>query len=324
MGRVLRFEAVGKGWDRSSVSWMHRHTYALVAAGFLAGVITCHSDTVAINPVADNSLFQDGSGNLSGGALPNLFVGKTFQNSTGLIRRALVRFDIGASVPAGSTITSAVLRVTVNQSVTAGQITYLLRASNAWGEGSSYIDGAGGGGAVSSNQDATWIHTFFNTSFWNSAGGDYAPVESAFMNIGGGGTYEFAASQVISDVQSWLDGSTANNGWLIRTSTETLGNSFRIASRENATSADRPTLTIGFIAATQQHASVTFTRTTNGFVNAWSAVTGRIYQMEFTTNLLGTPTWAAVGAVTAAGTTASITDTNRTSGRSYRVMELQF
>jgi hypothetical protein len=302
-----------------------KRIHVLVASVVLAGAIPQgYAATVSITPDADNTLFEDAGGAVSGGALPNLYFGRTAQPRA---RRALIRFDVAGHVPAGATITSATLRINVNQTQSGGgQLAYVYRVTNAWGEGTSYIDGAGGGGAASSNQDATWIHTFYNTSFWNHAGGDYAPVESAFLPMSGAGAYTFSAAQIAADAQQWLDSPSNNFGWIIRANAEVSGNAFRFDSRESATASNRPTLTIGYDYTEPIQEAISGSRTTNGFRMTWSVTSGQVYSYDFITNLTINPqVWSNLSVVTAASSTLTFTDTNTPNRLGYyRLLKLEF
>src|SRR5438105_14155986 len=65
-------------------------------------------------PVADNTLYEDASGNLSNGAGTHFYVGNTNQTVAADARRGLLRFDLSA-IPAGSTIHTATLTLRVSQ-----------------------------------------------------------------------------------------------------------------------------------------------------------------------------------------------------------------
>ena len=297
---------------------------ALIGLGvaFLSG-ISAHADTVALNPVADNTLYESTNGALSGGADGVFFAG---QSDDLRILRAVLRFDIAGSVPSGATITSAVLRVNLNDNNTgAPRLANVHRLLQSWGEGASTSaqDGLGGASAAG---DATWIHRFYSTSTWDTAGGSYSNVESASQFVQDPGAYDFSSASILNDVQNWLDAAPTNFGWLIKVSIESFG-TLRFDSRESGTPSARPTLTIGYVAGSSSNPPpefVGFSRSATGFSNAWAAVSGQVYQVDYITNTLAPVTWIPLGSVTATTTTASMTDTNAGRFRLYRVLHLQF
>src|ERR1043166_1421556 len=133
---------------------------------------------ITIPASRDNTLYESATGSLSNGAGQYLFSGRTSQLS-GSIRRGLMRFDIAAAVPAGSTINSVTLTLHCSSSASGVELHTLHRASMDWGEGSSDATGAEGQGIAATTGDATWLHTFYPTSFWATAGGDFAASSSA-------------------------------------------------------------------------------------------------------------------------------------------------
>ena len=95
---------------------------ALIAAAALAlSGMPAFGAQVTINPINDNTIYQGTDPTQADpnfedntcGAGTNLFSGET---NDGLLRRALLRFDIAGAIPAGSTINSVTLTVTVNRS----------------------------------------------------------------------------------------------------------------------------------------------------------------------------------------------------------------
>jgi len=198
--------------------------------------------TVTLTPSKDNTLYEDGAGGRSNGAGDHFFVGRTGQNR---IVRGLIAFDVAGNVPAGSTINSATLTLNMSMTKSGNTTVGLHSVSQNWGEGISNAGMGEGGGAFATTGDATWLHNFFNTSTWTTAGGDFNATASATQTVGGVGGYTWAStSQTVANVQSWLDNAADNFGWLV------LGNETAIAkrfdTRENPTPANRPRLTIDF------------------------------------------------------------------------------
>ncbi|MEN8132647.1 MAG: DNRLRE domain-containing protein, partial [Pseudomonadota bacterium] len=213
---------------------------------------------VTINPVNDNTIYQGTDPTQADpnfedntcGAGTNLFAGQT---KDGLLRRAPVRFDIAGAVPAGSTINSASLTLTVNRS--GGNIaqTMTLRAlSQDWGEGTVNCDaGAGGGGrGLDANPgDATWLDAKFQQIGWNNPGGDFGVISASTDvgdNNGAQGIWDSSVAgnaAMVSDLQDWLDNPVNNNGWIL-VGLEGGGTSTRrFSAREGG---NPPSLTIDF------------------------------------------------------------------------------
>ncbi|MBL8734854.1 MAG: DNRLRE domain-containing protein [Planctomycetes bacterium] len=199
----------------------------------LASSLAAQTTTVSVPCDLDNTLYEDLTGSLSNGRGSGTFCGLT---GTGRIRRAVMRFDVASVVPAGAWILSAKLDLFVEQS-SAGTPApaSAYRLSQDWGEGSSAALGNGGGGAVATPGDATWIHTFYSGSTWTTPGGSFAGTPSFTMTLP---TFGAASSdlslQTAADVASWLGSPSSNFGWLIKLDDEvTPSTARRLASREN-------------------------------------------------------------------------------------------
>src|SRR5262245_55242781 len=117
-------------------------------------------ETVTLGATQDNTLFSTET--TSNGAGDAVFSGRTGEVAGGGTRqRALLIFDVAAAVPAGSTILSATLTLTLIAAPpgAAAQVHSLHRVLADWGEGSSAA--FGGQGAPAQPGDATWLHAFF-------------------------------------------------------------------------------------------------------------------------------------------------------------------
>ncbi len=224
----------------------HRIAAALVAAMLAAGLAPAAAEVVTLTAVRDNTLFQDAAGSLSNGAGPVMFAGRNNQNLT---RRALIRFDVAASVPAGAVISDAALALNVsNVSDPTPRLFTLHRVQRDWGESTSA--GTSGSGAPAASGDATWLHSFWPDAFWSIAGGDLEPAASGSQFVGDLGHYSWSGSLLTSDVQAWLDSPTGNFGWVLLGEETTSGTARRFDSHENAEVANRPTLTITYNVST--------------------------------------------------------------------------
>jgi spore coat protein A len=232
--------------------------HTLLAALLLFLPLSAAADTVIIEPVKDNTLYDEPTGALSNGAGVSFFAGLTgevWAGGAGRVARGLLEFDVAGSVPAGSTITSATLTLYLIQASVTNPFTPntvgIHVVSTEWGEGTSQGGSGGGGGgegmgAPSTTNDATWIHTFYSASSWGSAGGDFNPTDSASMLVGplADTFHSWSTAQLATDVQGFLDNPSNNHGWMVK-GTETA-NSRRFASRTHPTPANHPMLTIEF------------------------------------------------------------------------------
>jgi len=216
-----------------------------------------HAAQVVINPGNDNTIYQGTDPTQtdpnfednSCGAGSNIFAGQT---NDGLLRRALVRFDIAGAIPPGSTINSVTLTTTVNRSGGNVPQTMTLRPlTQDWGEGVANCDSVRGGGQGidAGTGDATWLDAHFGQTAWNTPGGDFGAISASADvpdNNGGQGIWDSSVAgngAMVSVVQGWLDNPTGNNGWVI-VGLEGAGQSTRrFSSREGN---NPPTLTIDF------------------------------------------------------------------------------
>ncbi|MBY6203984.1 DNRLRE domain-containing protein [Halomonas denitrificans] len=206
-----------------------------------------YGDTLTVAPDRDNTLYERAAGDLSNGAGPNLFFGRTGVNAGNVRRRALMRFDLSA-IPPGSVVNSVELTLEVDL-VPPGATGFdaaLHRVLADWGEGGSVAQGAGGAGAPAVAPDATWLHREFDTVPWSSPGGDYAAAASSTAPVGSGtGPVTFVtAPGLVDDVQQWVDDPGQNFGWILIGEEGNPQNARRIGSRENA--ALTPQLVVDF------------------------------------------------------------------------------
>jgi len=200
-----------------------------------------------LSPQKDNTLYEDPAGQLSNGQGIYLFEGKTGAN---LLRRGLIAFDF-TSIPANATITGATLSMFASQAQGNPQAVSLHPALGNWGEGASNAGSPGGGGAPAQAGDATWLHTFYNTSFWTASGGDFLPASSATTTVSTvNTTYAWNGSGLVADVQAWVTNPASNFGWVIRGNEITTGSAQRFNSRENSSNPPRLTVTYQIPCAT--------------------------------------------------------------------------
>ncbi|MDA1265537.1 MAG: DNRLRE domain-containing protein [Planctomycetota bacterium] len=195
----------------------------------------------------DNTLYESKDGSVSNAVGELLFAGST---GIGAARAAVLHFDV-SSIPAGARVTSVELRLVVSQlSPHAKEGTLAIhRLLDDWGEGSSHAVVEPGKGAPASDGDATWLHRFWPTEFWQQAGGDYQAPHSAESPTGlGTGPILWSGQGLTADVQAWVDGTQPNHGWLIRA----LGilpkwTARGFDSRESVTIKKRPRLVVEYL-----------------------------------------------------------------------------
>lgn len=225
---------------------MHCHmpVAAVIAATLTVGAT---ADTVSLNPVKDNTLYESLTGDLSNGAGPHIYAGQTFSSA---FRRAVLEFDVASAVPPGSTVDSAtlVLHLSSGPPLTPDRTIRVHRVLTEWGEGTSDAGSPGGGGAAATTDDATWVHTYYNTAAWTAPGGDYEGTPSTQLSVPWTGTYQTwpSTSRTVDDVQLWLDSPADNHGWMLIGVETELQTARRFDSRDNLNPDVRPVLEIDF------------------------------------------------------------------------------
>jgi hypothetical protein len=211
------------------------------AALLLAWGTSAQGASLDLHPVRDNTIYSE-SGNSN--ALGGLFAGRT---PVATVRRALIAFDIAASIPAGSTINSVTLTITQTKIGPGIPAEFDLHpVLSAWGEGTSFGSGLGD---IATAGDATWADRLYGTAPWAAVGGDFGPA-SASTSMGTSNTgYAFSSPEMAADVQGWLDVPASSFGWLLKAQDESQGvvTARQFGSRESGVP-DWPTLTIDFTA----------------------------------------------------------------------------
>ncbi|MAG58244.1 MAG: hypothetical protein CMJ83_18310 [Planctomycetes bacterium] len=227
----------------------------------LASVCVCTlagQTTVTVPVLKDATLHDDLNGAIANGSGQYFFAGKT---NGGVIRRAVIAFDVATVVPAGATITAATFSARCSKT-TAGPVNMSLQVlTSDWNEGPSNPFGNEGGGTLAMVGDTTWLHTNNPGMFWAVAGGDFVAGSSATTSVGGAGiVYTWTSPGVIADVQSWLDLPALNFGWLMKgPETAPLGTAKRFDSVQSPFAANRPSLQITYLTGTPASVSVTGT-----------------------------------------------------------------
>jgi PKD repeat protein len=212
----------------------------------LAIVKAAAVETVTIEAAQDTTLYE-GDGSLANGSGSYLFTGRTQAFSGSQERRALLAFDIAGALPAGSTITSVSLQMTMSKTVAGVQTVELHRLLESWGEGASDAPAQEGGGTAAQAGDATWMHREFPGTFWSTPGGSFSSTVSATEQIEDTDDYSFSStSQIVADAQGWLDDPASNFGWAMVVPSPETGSAKRFNSRENGNTGSRPQLIITY------------------------------------------------------------------------------
>ncbi len=216
---------------------------SLLLALLFLGLLAHAQTTVSVTATADNTIYQ--SPNTSSNALgQNMLCGT---NGGGSPRRGLIRFDLASLIPPGALITSATLTLHCNQSRTVPDNVAISKLSNSWGEGTSNAGSLGdGGGVPATPNDATWLTRYFPDVAWATAGGEYEAAASASVLIGSVGFYQWSGAGVVTDVQSWINDPSGNFGWVLICNEAAVGTARKFGSKENATLANRPSLSVTY------------------------------------------------------------------------------
>ena len=210
-------------------------SFALALASF--------GQTIVLEPVKDNTLYQQNQGMQSNGAGDSIRAGRTAAMGANAIRRGLLAFDFSA-IPPGATITSVSLQLTAT--MVGDPTPYaadLHRMLADWGEGTSLGRGIG---STPTTGDATWIHSFYPGTFWSTAGGEFFPGVRATTDVLDVGVYTWSSPEMVIDVQAWYDNPAINFGWMLRGVETITGTARAYGSREATTVANRPKLTVTY------------------------------------------------------------------------------
>ena len=219
---------------------------AVILALTVEGTQASLAATMSFGASRDNTIFDESeNSNGQGGDFGAGVVNRD------RIRRGLLHFDLNA-LPTTAQIIDVTLRlhlVEVSGGDTVARDILVHRLNANWGEASSGPGSGGGGGGTggpATTGDATWNHTFFDTAFWTTPGGDFAPVASAMTSVETAlAYYEWTGPGLIAEVQAWIDGAEPNFGWLIR-SNESAQGGRRFDSLQSSTADFRPLLTVEF------------------------------------------------------------------------------
>lgn len=200
---------------------------------------------VVLDPAKDATIYEDGDGGNANGSGIYLFTGLSESQNSAAERRALLTFPIAGSIPAGSTITSVSLDLTMSRTRSGAQTVGLHRLQEDWAEGASDPSGQEGSGTAAVAGDVTWTHRDNPGTLWLTPGASFAQSASATLDVANEGAYTFSSTTgLVADVQGWLDDPSSNFGWAMVMPSPTTGSAKRFNSREN--SSDPPKLTVSY------------------------------------------------------------------------------
>src|SRR5437879_6342186 len=188
-------------------------------------VVQTLGDTVSLTSVADTYIRQS-LPDLNGGAEPTMVSGELGDRAQFELRRSLLRFDPGG-IPAGSTVNSVTLRLTVVMVplTPANSIFDVRRVLQDWSE-----------------FGVSWNSRMANAA-WQVpgavGGGDVAGAPSSSVFVAGTGQYTFSSTPaLVADVQGWVNNPASNFGWLLISQNESTPHTARrFGTREDANNA---------------------------------------------------------------------------------------
>jgi spore coat protein A len=210
--------------------------------GTLCDTMSCEV-TGEFIAMKDNILYEDAEGDVSNGLGVHLYTGN---NSTGR-RRSVVTFDL-SGIPDGAEVEDVQLQLFCNSSTGVSIPITLQRLLQDWGEGTSNATGQEVDGATATTDDATWIHTFYDTAMWTNAGGSFDTMVSATTNVSVQSVpYIWSSAQINEDVQQWFQIPEDNFGWILRGDENSTANTKRFSSRQGVTADEHPRLIITYV-----------------------------------------------------------------------------
>ena len=180
-------------------------------------------------------------------------------------------------------------------------------------------------GAQATTGEASWNSRLFPLPQWAVPGGkegtDFLTDTSASTFVSGLGRYTFAStSNLVADVQFWLDNPGSNFGWILMSQKEaTASTARRFASREGGTNA--PALVIEYTVGQTQPLLISQMRLVGSTVTfQFNVAPQQTYVVEFN-NAIGTTNWLTLTNIAAqpGPTNITVSDSVTASHRCYRV-----
>ena len=267
------------------------------------------AESVTLHPVADTEISaQSPASNFGSGG--DMVIGTQGPTAGTPKNRGLIRFDFNGQIPPGSQIKSVALTLTVAKVPLGGvnSIFELRRVLRTWNE-----------------CQATWNIRAGVTEFWSAPGAvaptDFSSGISATQFVAGLSSYSFGSTtNLVADVQAWLDNPQTNFGWIVLTQREDLGKTARrFASREGG--AAGPSLIVEYTVSQAQPPRLSQTTLLGDQVTfQFGAEAQRAYVVEFN-DTMGSTNWLTLTNIIAQPGPTNITvfDSASASQRFYRV-----
>jgi len=255
--------------------------------------LSAFSGTATLPATADTSI-SDRNPDNNFGADVHVSAGRD-GNAGGNPRRALFQFNLG-SIPAGSTINSATLKLVVVKTPSFGPMNSnfkLHRLTAGWIEGTK----TGNNGQPASLGEATWNNRAHGIAAWTGgvgASGDFIAGPSASTAITGNGSYSWSSVQLTTDIQGWLDNPGQNFGWLVVSDNEALNKTARgFGGRENPTPANQPVLEIDYTPPPPPQDVIieSLDPAPSAFELIWTGPTNLLYDVQFRASLTDSNDW---------------------------------
>jgi hypothetical protein len=238
--------------------------------------------TATVPALKDSMIFGTSAGADTGNASgngPALFAGADGSSNK---KRSLIEFNVAsANIPADATIQSVTMTLYLAQVAGSGggsggggnypsRTLRLFDLSQDWSEGSSGLPtstsaNGSGSGYMRMTGDSTWDYASYDSTNlaagkWNAGGmdvrgGNFASTESgsstfiSFTTLNA--PFTWSSAGMVSDVQGWVNGSTSNFGWLLKSDLETSPTSFlgfwsKDGAAANSNPGIAPSLTITY------------------------------------------------------------------------------
>jgi hypothetical protein len=198
-----------------------------------------------LTPVADATIFAEQTGGTAYDAMADGQGGNLWSGTlvAGVVRRSLIRFDLGA-IPPGSVIREVTLSLAQIRA-RGDHLHGLHRITEAWTEGPANGGDAGIGAAATAG-DVTWSHRSWPAMPWAQRGGSVVgtPSSSVFIGPAPSTTVFPSSPALVADVQGWVQQPGSNQGWMLIGVEGPEANAKRFGSRNNGEAVARPLLVV--------------------------------------------------------------------------------
>jgi alpha-tubulin suppressor-like RCC1 family protein len=291
---TARFSVTANGLDPFHYEWRHNGVLILTTTNSTLSITNVHTSDAGIYQV---TVIDAAGGSVGGGAIlsvidptgaqksaPLAFFTMITPNSTiaqggnpqgtntilsgtrnnKVIDRALLQFNL-SSVPTNAVVTSARVQVQVvkiPRFIGTSQFT-LFRMLTPWSIAATWY---------SPQPDGSWF------AIGCAPNSDYISTGSASKPITGLANYEFGSTpQLVADVQSWINDSSTNHGWLLKADSESV-----LSARHFSTA---PTVVIDYTAPPAPPTIASARQDTGDLLFGFDGSPGRLYRLESRDNV---------------------------------------